>query len=117
MIPEAEPGDVAGDLQRGLWLLAAATVVLYLAVAVAIVLVWRDASSKRQDLARQATNTGAALCTLRGDLEQRVEASQRFLREHPKGIPGINAATIQSGIVNQQRTVDALSGLNCAPPS
>lgn len=58
-------------------------------------------------------NTTAALCTLRRDLEARVSASQNFLEIHPNGIPGISAATIQTSIVSQQRTIKALQLIHC----
>lgn len=137
--------DIAAELRRTLRLLVAATVVLYLIVAVAVVFVYRDANAKRDELAiqaaaqkRQAAESTAALarqaaelarqaadtkrqvakltaaqCSLRGDLEQRVTASQRFLAEHPAGIPGLPAATIQQTIAGQLRTIKSLSGLKC----
>lgn len=57
--------------------------------------------------------TRDALCTLRADLETRVQTSKDFLIEHPKGIPGISAKVIKDGIKNQERTIDALSDLSC----
>lgn len=54
-----------------------------------------------------------ALCALRGDLERRVASSEKFLSEHPDGIPGIPAKTIRDGIANQQRTILVLNDLSC----
>jgi hypothetical protein len=90
------------EAQKALLWLTIATVALFLSVAGISVYFYIDASHSRQ-----------ALCTLRGDLEQRVQSSRDFLRDHPKGIPGIPIATIKQGIDNQQRTIDALSSLSC----
>ena len=57
--------------------------------------------------------TTTALCALRTDLERRVATSEAFLAEHPDGIPGISPKVIRDGIVNQQRTISALSGIDC----
>ena len=60
-----------------------------------------------------AKQTTAALCALRSDLERRVATSEAFLAEHPHGIPGISAKQIRDGIRNQERTIRALSGIDC----
>lgn len=57
--------------------------------------------------------TQIALCALRGDLEKRVTTSTQFLIDHPNGVAGIPAKTIQDGIDNQRRTIHALRDLNC----
>lgn len=62
----------------------------------------------------ESTRTANALCTLRGDLQQRVDSSKDFLAKHPAGIPGVPSQTILDSIANQQRTIDALSGLACS---
>jgi hypothetical protein len=83
-----------------------------------------DTTDETAQLARQvqalalrtshdAQVTTAALCALRSDLEQRVASSEAFLRRHPHGILGISAKDIRTGIVNQQRTILALSGIDC----
>jgi hypothetical protein len=54
-----------------------------------------------------------ALCSLRGDVERRVASGTAFLQVHPRGIPGISALTIRSGIDNSRRTVKALGSLVC----
>jgi hypothetical protein len=60
-----------------------------------------------------ARDTKYALCTFRRDLEVRVTTSREFLRMHPNGIPGVPARAIRDSLTNQQRTVDALSGIDC----
>lgn len=112
--------EIAASLQRSLRRLLVATAALYLIVIVAVVLVYRDANAKRRELARQAADTKqqvatltAAQCTLRSDLRQRVTASEQFLAEHPNGIPGLPAATIEQSLAGQRRTIAALSGLDC----
>lgn len=64
-------------------------------------------------LIRQNSQANAALCTFRGDLQQRAIGAQDFLREHPDGIPGISAKALRTSIDNQRRTVDALASLDC----
>lgn len=61
----------------------------------------------------QASQTTDALCALRRDMQVRVESSLTFLRDHPNGIPGINAQTIRTGVENQVRTIRALSSIDC----
>lgn len=39
----------------------------------------------------------------RNDLEKKTETQEKFLREHPHGIPGIPAKLIQEGINNNLR--------------
>jgi hypothetical protein len=105
--------DIGAQLQRGLRRLTYATAVLFVALAALGVYAWRDAVTKRHDLQREEARTTAALCTLRGDLEQRVRSSEEFLAKNPRGIPGISASTIRSSLDGQRRTVEALSGLDC----
>lgn len=62
--------------------------------------------------ANQAADTNA-LCALRGDLRTRVNSTTEFLKGHPHGIPGISAATLRSGIVNEQHTITALAPISC----
>lgn len=61
----------------------------------------------------QFRDTHDAICALIADLEERTKSSRTFLVEHPKGIPGIPAATIREGIENQERSIDALSVASC----
>lgn len=85
-------------------------------VVVAFVYFAAATAQQNQYLASQAeasTRTERALCILRADLEQRVKSTQQFLEDHPDGIPGISAATLQQSIENQQRTVTALQLLEC----
>lgn len=62
---------------------------------------------------RDTQQTRFALCALRTDLEVRVTSGQVFLAEHPHGIPGVPVQSIRDGIANQQRTIAALSDLDC----
>jgi hypothetical protein len=107
--------DIGAQIQRGLRRLTYATVVLFIALGVVGVFGWHDAVAKRHDLQREEMRTNRALCTLRGDLADRVRASEDFLINHPAGIPGVPAATIRSNLNGQRRTVAALSNLHCAP--
>jgi hypothetical protein len=93
---------VADSIKRSLRVLTAATVVLYIVVGGLSIWTYRDSHSNRD-----------ALCALRADLQARIQTSTTFLVEHPEGVAGIPAKTIRDGIINQQRTVNALSGLSC----
>lgn len=95
----ASPGV---QIQRALRVLVAATVVLYLVVGTLAILNYYN-----NDI------TSDALCTLRGDLETRVKASEKYLRETPNAIKGITPAQIKESIDNQKRTIEALSSLSC----
>lgn len=64
--------------------------------------------------ANQRADT-SALCTLRSDLQSRVTSGATFLRQHPKGIAGIPAATLRASINSQQRTIHALASIVCPP--
>lgn len=64
-------------------------------------------------LAKNARTDHAALCTLKGSLQSRVDQSRSFLEEHPKGIPGIPVSAIVQDVRNQQATIDSLVDLNC----
>lgn len=59
-----------------------------------------------------STNTDA-LCALRNESQSRVEQSEKFLQENPKGIPGVSRAQFNRSIENSKTTVKALSGLDC----
>jgi hypothetical protein len=57
--------------------------------------------------------TKQALCQLRLNLETRVAGAREFLRDNPKGIPGITPALIKRSIAEQELTIKALADLNC----
>lgn len=75
-------------------------------------LIFAIAQRRRTD--EQSNRNAAALCALRSDLQRRVDSAEQFLIDHPKGIPGIPAATLRQQTVGQQRTIDALKVLRCA---
>lgn len=91
------------DLQQGVRHLAAATIGLFLAVCVLAISIFIFARGTR-----------AALCTLRGDLVARVDASQTFLISHPDGFAGVSASEIRQDIEGKRRTIASLAGLRCA---
>lgn len=91
----------AKSVQRALNWLVAATIVLYLILGGLSVYTYVTAH-KLQD----------SVCNFNNDLQRRVTAGRQFLKEHPKGIAGIPAATLQQSIDNQQQTLDALD-LDC----
>ena len=96
--------ETATALRKSLRKLVLATVVLYLVIAAIGLKIYLN-----------GRDTTDALCTLRTDLQVRVNSSTNFLIEHPKGIPGITPKMIRDGIDNQQRSINALQGLHCPP--
>lgn len=95
--------DPTSLLQRTLKRLVIATVLLYLVLLSGGIWVYFEGRT-----------TNKALCTLRDDLTIRVLSSIKFLKEHPKGLPGIPASTLIESIENQQRTILALKDLDCS---
>ena len=89
-------------------------IIVILAVAVALSIAANVAAMiANQHRIDDIQTSRVALCALRSDLERRVQTSEKFLKEHPAGIPGIPAKTIRDGIRNQQRTITALAALSC----
>lgn len=101
-MPDPGPDLLIRSIKRTLAWLTVATVVVYLALAGVTVWTRYGAEKNRK-----------ALCALRSDLQQRIDGSTQFLREHPRGVAGIPAKTILDGIANQRRTIKALSGIAC----
>lgn len=102
-------------LQTALKRLTIATVALFLALAAVFGYAFIQANHARAELEVVARTTASALCSLRADLERRVQTSKDFLEENPDGIPGLPAEVIKEGIENQQRTIEALAILHCPP--
>jgi hypothetical protein len=65
-------------------------------------------------LATTTDHTNSALCTFRADVQQRAQNTEKFLAEHPQGIPGIPVGTLRQSLDGQRRTVKALSDLDCS---
>jgi hypothetical protein len=68
------------------------------------------------DLRHQAdegAQTHQAVCEFRGDLHRRINASEAFLKTHPKGAFGVTAKVIKAQITQQTKTIKALSELRC----
>lgn len=62
-----------------------------------------------------AQDSKAGLCAIREDSEQRVHLGEEFLKENPKGIPGISAESLDRSIANSKQTLLSLSFLSCPP--
>jgi uncharacterized protein HemX len=108
-----ESNKAQGELQKALKRLVMATVALYVALAAIGAYFYHTDQVQERALARTASETATALCTLRRDLEDRVANTREFLRENPEGTPGLPAQFIKTSIENQQRTIDALGNLDC----
>lgn len=61
---------------------------------------WRDTTTK-------ASQNEKALCAYRGDLEASIRATNRFLAEHPEGLPGISTAAEIKRDNERRKTVAA----------
>jgi hypothetical protein len=97
-----DQGNATDYQQMGLLLLGTAMFVIVLVIGFILI----QAKAERVD-------TRNALCQLRLNLETRVAGSRKFLRDNPKGIPGIPPALIRQSIAEQNQTIKALSNLNC----
>jgi len=55
------------------------------------------------------------LCALRGDVQEAHDSAQQFLLDHPgrEPIPGLSRQTLLISLHRQERTLRALSGLDC----
>ena len=99
--------------------------VICIAIVVVLLVGFNVILLKRVD--NNAASNTAALCALRMEIQARVvrntnrlRRSEAFLRANPAGIPGISARVIREGvneqrqeIMDQQRTVKALGGIDC----
>jgi hypothetical protein len=103
-------------LRTALRRLVVATVAVYVALAGVGGYVFVQGNHQQAVIESTVDSTTKALCTFVNDLESRVRTSQAFLKENPDGIPGIPVKILRDSIRNQQRTIDALSVLECPPP-
>lgn len=57
----------------------------------------------------------SSLCALRGDLQHRIDQSQDYITKHPDKLKqlGFTVPQAEKEVANQERTVAALSELNC----
>jgi hypothetical protein len=75
----------------------------------------RDNAQTQAQLAAIANETHSALCTFKDDIAARLENTKTYLKAHPgpEPIEGITRADLKRSLDAQQRTLDALSILNC----
>lgn len=103
--------DIGTSIQKSLRNLTIAVgVCLIIALGVGVYAV-----SLAVRIGEESEKTTAALCTLRQDLQVRVDATERFLVDHPKGFAGIPAVQLRQSLDGQKRTIAALSSLECPP--
>jgi predicted negative regulator of RcsB-dependent stress response len=95
--------------RAGMWVYAA----LVLIGAFSIALIGWQLREQNQQIDEVAMANQQALCALRNDLERREETTERFLQEHPNGIPGISSQQLQESLENQRRTIRALRFIEC----
>lgn len=114
-----EPNDIVADIKKRLNVLTVLVAVVILGLGG--MAAWnRDTGSNANETAvaaeQETERTLDALCAVRAGEETSVQASEDFLLENPKGIPGITPALIKTGIANRKRTIKALSDLDCPAP-
>jgi hypothetical protein len=99
-----DPQEFVIEVRRTLHRLVAATMLLFVVLTVVAFFSWHSADQNRQ-----------AVCNLRGDLQQRIEASENFVTKHPDTIAklGFTVQQVQKEILNQRRTLTALAGVSC----
>lgn len=100
-----EQEEVATVLDTTLRRLVIATVVLYLAMIGTGYYVYTVAQGNTE-----------GLCALRNDAQSRVDQTELFLKENPKGIPGVSLQQLKRSTENSKRTVQALKSVRCPPP-
>ncbi len=67
-------------------------------------------------LTREGKQAHIALCAFKVDLASRVVSSERFLLNHPDGVPGqFTRADLLSSLESKQRALAALDPLRCVP--
>jgi hypothetical protein len=93
-----------GAMRKQLRILVITTILSYIVAGVIVVLAWGTADMLRQ-----------GVCSLRADLEDRVENSKQFLHDRPDAIRalGFTPPEVREQIVNQERTIQALSSIQC----
>jgi hypothetical protein len=90
----------------GAWLLSMGAVVfIYFALQ-------NNADAIRHQ-SQLGAQTHTAVCALRGDLHDRVAASERFIKTHPHGFAGITVKVLQASIAGEKKTIRALGSLTC----
>jgi hypothetical protein len=97
---------IADELRFRLKILLYATILIYAVVIAAGFIGWYINH-------QQASKTERALCSLKAELQRRVDNTQAFLVKYPHGLDGLSKADLTKSIQDTQRTIDALSILNC----
>jgi len=115
MVQPAAPEHLAisKQIKRLVWLVVA----LYLIQAGVGVFFYLNSRDQREKLAVVAISTAKGLCAVRHDAEKSVQQSQEFLKENPKGIPGISPSLLRRSIRQQTELKENLQGVVCPPPT
>lgn len=90
-------------------LLTRATALLYVSLAVIILVAGFLRAKDLEGHTRHNTQARYALCALKSDLGRRIQITERFLRDHPQGIPGVSRADLQVSLNNQKSTFSTIS--------
>jgi hypothetical protein len=73
-------------------------------------------SATQARLEEVATETHAALCTFKADLQRRADDTRAYLQKHPgvEPIPGITRADLRRSLNAQRDTLESLVVLDCS---
>jgi hypothetical protein len=69
--------------------------------------------TQNRERAKEGQQAHDAICALKGNLADRILASQTFLEERPNGIPGLTPTLIQDSIDRDKLALDAMSPVRC----
>jgi len=71
----------------------------------------------QREIERIARETNESLCALKEDLQDRHDSLQELLLENPDGVLGIPRKVLQRTLEDRRSVLDALSNLQCDPPT
>lgn len=86
-----------------------------LAIVGGAVVILGGTVSNALDLKSTSDHLKLAICTLRHDRQRAVKDGERWLNEHPHGIPGITATDVERNIKLQLETIRAFRFAGCPP--
>lgn len=80
-------------------------------IAFTVVVFWMYIQNR--DRSNEGKQAKEAFCIFKHDLIIRARTTEAFLKENPKGIPGIPVSVLRTSLANQQATINSLKTLKC----
>lgn len=87
---------------------------LLIVATVSLVVIGLQVRRQNSRIETIALDTHSAFCSFKHDLRQRVDGTDRFLDEHPAGIPGVPNSVLRQSLKNQKLTLLSMSSLDCS---